>query len=99
MQTLHFGGSLGYQRRVESTRWFLIYLVIIKKKQSLNSVYSKLLTAKTHFERIKIVEFPLLCCESVIICGILDFSKRRVNTILEKNPLKYAVVLWNMLHC
>lgn len=75
----------------------------MKKKQSLNSVYSKLLTAKTHFERTKIIAFPLLCCEllSVITCGILDFLKRRINTILGKKPqtIKYAVVLWDMLHC
>lgn len=101
MQTLHFGGSLGNQRGAQSTRCFLIVRLIMEKKQSLNSLNSKLLTAKTHFQRAEIVEFPLLCCEllSIVTCGVSDFLKRRVNTILEKKKLKYVVVLQNMLHC
>lgn len=73
----------------------------MEKKQSLNSLYCKLLTAKTHFQTAEIVEFPLLCCEllSIVTCGVSDFLKRRVNTILEKKKLKYVVVLQNMLHC
>lgn len=67
MQTLHFGGSLGNQRGAQSTRWFLIVRLIMEKKQSLNSLNSKLLTAKTHFQRAEIVEFLLLCCELLSI--------------------------------
>lgn len=55
----------------------------MKKKQSLNFVWSKLLTAKTHFERIKVVEFSLLCCELLSVI-MWNFLKRRINTILEK---------------
>lgn len=70
MQTLHFGGSLGHQKGVGSTRWLLILFDYYEKETVsifclLNSVYSKLLTAKTHFETIRIVQFPLLCCEHV----------------------------------
>lgn len=32
MQTLHFGGSLGYQRGIESTRWFLIVFDYYEKE-------------------------------------------------------------------
>lgn len=57
------------------------------EKKNLSSAYSKLLRAKTHFERVKSLEFPLPCYEllSVLMCATLDFLARRIKTTFAKN--------------